>query len=340
MNVKKILILNLVFIYNSVIFYGQSRTLISNPSFEVKPSAENPFPTGWLEINSENIAMPKVHWASESKKPSHGQSYISISRTKASNQVISHLLVSNPLKAYRTYKFDIDASIFNDSIQTKLQVVGLGENIEDQQVLATSWEIDHSAWKKVSFTFTPKTKVLSLMLQVDAEFENSSIALDNISNIERVLGPYDCDENIIINGYSRYELDAYYSSFNGKKTKTYEGKFHCPFTTFYTAKVLYDKYGKWDQVVFYEDGRNEKLLWSNIQLFKDSKDKYSIAASGYEDEWDMYASIIVFDKKGKDMLQPTNPLSKEIMDLIGEMIQNNDEKNQDFYDEYAEEVGY
>ena len=65
------------------------------------------------------------------------------------------------------------------------------------------------------------------MLQIGSDNPNSSIALDNISNIERILGPYDCYDDLYKNGYSRYELDPYISIIEGERHLTHEGKFHC-----------------------------------------------------------------------------------------------------------------
>lgn len=337
---QKVIAIGLIIVFNIVLIFGQQQVLISNPSFEVKPKSEDPFPRGWLKVETEKYALAEVQWENANKKPSHGQSYVCVSRTEDNNQVISHLIAANPLQAYKTYRLNIDASIMNDSTISQLELIGWGATKNEQQTLATSWEIDHMDWKKINFKITPEFDILSLLLQVAPNRLNTAIAIDNISHIERIPGPFDCNGTLHVNNYSRYELASFSTVADGEKFITYEGRFHCPYTTFYTSKVLYDQFGEWDQVIFYPDGRNEKLLWRNVQLFDDSKEKYIIAASGYEDELDIYASIIVFDQNGLDILNPNHPKSLEVMDLIGSMIQKNNEKDKDFYDLYAEEVGY
>ena len=330
-----------IFFFVSIPFLmvGQGIILISNPSFEVRKGTEQMLPMGWTCPEVKNYSEAKVQWKNDNIEPSHGQSYITLNNSDSTNQVIAQLLSNNPIQAYTTYRMEIDAAILDNSTESKLQVIGIGKSIDERHVLATSWPIDQRKWKKIILKLSPTIDIYAIQIESISDDRNTILALDNISHLTRIIGQYDCKE-FYQNGYSRHEIISENIQTKDQQYEVSEGKYHCVYTSFYTQKILFDKYGPWDDVVFYNDNQSEKLLWNNVKLLPDSNEKFRIAATGYEDEFGIYASIFVFDSEGNNMLSSKNPLAEKIMNIIGGLIQGNDENDKRFYELYEEEIGH
>ncbi|MEM6720459.1 MAG: hypothetical protein AAF611_14125 [Bacteroidota bacterium] len=111
-----------------------------------------------------------------------------------------------------------------------------------------------------------------------------------------------------------------------------EVKFECVITSFYTKKVLYDRFGMWHKEIYRNpSGRIPELLWKDIQLFEDDEKKFTVVARGVETPKTIYASIMVFDDNNYDMLHKNSPYRDKIVALFGEYIKT-DTDDRKFYE--------
>lgn len=145
---------------------------------------------------------------------------------------------------------------------------------------------------------------------------------------------------IHINGFKSYEI---------KKSKTVktkdavfanELKFYATYSSFYTRKSMYEKFGDWHKNMFIRRQRTPFLIWEKVKLFPDKKEYYTVIAGGSECTTckpslkNMYSSVIVLDENKNDCLTNENPkLKKEILKLFSEGIKNLTNNNE-FYDKF------
>lgn len=117
-----------------------------------------------------------------------------------------------------------------------------------------------------------------------------------------------------------------------------EVKYECMHTAMYTKKGMYDRFGKWNKEI-YPKGRNHPiLLWNNVKLFPNDTTEFIVAANGLESVETIYASVLVFDKKNKDLLSDESEYKTKLIDYFSEMIKTNNSKKEDFYEIYWKTV--
>jgi hypothetical protein len=124
-----------------------------------------------------------------------------------------------------------------------------------------------------------------------------------------------------------------YLTENGTLTVN-EVKFECVFSAMYTKKVMYDKFGLWNEEVYINSETRPNLVWNNIHLFDNDDTKFTIIARGIENPTTTYASIMVLDHKNNDLLSPTSKYKSKLINLFSQLIKNNNSKNKKFYDVY------
>ena len=106
----------------------------------------------------------------------------------------------------------------------------------------------------------------------------------------------------------------------------------------YIKKGMYDRFGKWNQEI-YPKGRNHPiLLWNNVKLFPNDTTEFIIAANGLENTKTIYASVLVFDKKNRDLLSDESVLKTKLIYYFSDMIKTNNEQKRDFYEIYWKTV--
>lgn len=113
-----------------------------------------------------------------------------------------------------------------------------------------------------------------------------------------------------------------------------EVKYECVYSAMYTKKVMYEKFGMWNKAIFTQNQSHPILLWENVELFKNDTLKYNIATTGDENMQTIYASIIITDKFGNDMLSDSSPVNQKLIDLFGNFIRMYASKESDFYYRY------
>lgn len=139
---------------------------------------------------------------------------------------------------------------------------------------------------------------------------------------------FECDK-IFKNGFSGVRTIARISL---NSDTIHEVRYQCVFSSFYTQKLMYDRFGKWDSAV--EIGKFSRLLkWKNVDLFDDGR-VFSVYADGVENDFESFASILVFDEKMNDVLNYQHEDRQSVIELIGVWIRQNEDKNEEFYEKY------
>ena len=138
---------------------------------------------------------------------------------------------------------------------------------------------------------------------------------------------------ILKNDFKSIVEDQFVSVVNKDTILLNEIKYRCVYTAFYTKKAMYDRYGKWDESVVLSDSRHPSLIWNNVKLLKDVDKKFTVVAKGYEGMKTIYASMIIFDAAGNDMLAEDAPYKSQLIALFGFYIKNNLDQ-EEFYEAY------
>lgn len=112
-----------------------------------------------------------------------------------------------------------------------------------------------------------------------------------------------------------------------------EIRFECVYSALYTHKVMYDKFGKWNKEIFPSNRKHPILLWENVDLFSNGK-KYIVMTNGLEEWKHIYASVMVFDNNGIDLLLDSSTEKDAITFFFADLIKNLDNEKKDFYEVY------
>ncbi|MEO7979157.1 hypothetical protein [Flavobacterium sp.] len=115
-----------------------------------------------------------------------------------------------------------------------------------------------------------------------------------------------------------------------------EVRFECVFSAFYTHKVMYDKFGKWNKMVYPNNSNSPILSWENIDLFSNGK-KYNIFTNGHEKRGEIYASIMIFDERENDLLSENSLEKDSLINFFSNLLKNNKDSRKSFYEVFGEE---
>jgi hypothetical protein len=145
-------------------------------------------------------------------------------------------------------------------------------------------------------------------------------------------------KSILKNDYKTILEEKFESIVDNDTIFLNEVKYECVHTAMYTKKGMYDKFGKWNQEI-YPKGRNHPiLLWNNVKLFPNDTTEFIVATNGLESVETIYASVLVFDKKNKDLLSDQSEYKTKLIEYFSEMIKTNNSKKRDFYEIYWKTV--
>lgn len=129
-------------------------------------------------------------------------------------------------------------------------------------------------------------------------------------------------------------LNEKYNTIYDLDTVTFnEIRFECVYSAFYTHKVMFDKYGKWNKEIFPSNRKHPILIWENIDIFSNGK-KYIIMTNGLEEWKHIYASVMVFDNKESDLLSDSSTEKAAITNFFANLIKNHDSEKKAFYEVY------
>ncbi|TCK69276.1 hypothetical protein DFQ05_0796 [Winogradskyella wandonensis] len=109
--------------------------------------------------------------------------------------------------------------------------------------------------------------------------------------------------------------------------------FECVHTAFYTSKVMFDKFGKWDKVV-YKNSNKPILIWTKKRLFDDINELFTIATDGLESADKTYTSFLAFDSSLNDLLESKSKYKKQLIAYMSELIKNNNPNKREFYESF------
>lgn len=112
-----------------------------------------------------------------------------------------------------------------------------------------------------------------------------------------------------------------------------EIRFECVYSMFYTHKVMFDKFGMWDNKVFLNNTKHPILIWKNVDLFSDGK-KYAVYTEGLEEWRHIYASIMIFDENDNDLLAEDSVEKEKLISYFSNLIKNQDNYKTEFYELY------
>ena len=100
---------------------------------------------------------------------------------------------------------------------------------------------------------------------------------------------------------------------------------------------MYDKFGKWDKMIYQTNRKYPVLLWREIDLFADGK-KFTVVTNGLEEWKHIYASVMVFDKDENDLLSNNSKEKIALAKYFSTLIMHSDHDKKEFYEAYWSEV--
>jgi hypothetical protein len=116
-----------------------------------------------------------------------------------------------------------------------------------------------------------------------------------------------------------------------------ELKYQCVYSTLYIPKGMYDRFGKWTEVIRMEKQR-PILLWRNVKLFKFDTTLYNVATYPEENHTESYSAVLVFDDKNQDQLGAASDKREDLSIYFSTLIRSNNENKQDFYPAFWKEI--
>jgi hypothetical protein len=141
------------------------------------------------------------------------------------------------------------------------------------------------------------------------------------------------------NGYKSYKITVSKTVKDKNSFFANELIFYSTYSSFYTRKLMYEKFGNWNNNLFIRGIRTPFLIWNKVKLFANKDAYYYVVAGGFEcttcDEYDsIYASIMILDENKNDCLSNKNlELKKEIIGFFSKGITNLTNSTE-FYDKF------
>lgn len=125
----------------------------------------------------------------------------------------------------------------------------------------------------------------------------------------------------------------YETIFNQDTITFNEIRFQCVYSAFYTHKVMFDKFGKWDKAIYPSNSGSPILLWEKVDLLSTGK-KYNIYTGGEENRSEIYSSVMIFDEKDQDVFAEDSEEKRELAEYFSDLMRNKDLDNKDFHEIY------
>lgn len=147
-----------------------------------------------------------------------------------------------------------------------------------------------------------------------------------------------CKQNFK-NNFSRLELDETTLNINNKTEKVTEAKFRCVYTFLQSKKVMFDKFGKWNEESLPKNKHHPLLIWNDVLLLENSPERFTVIATGEETlNEETYASISILDENGKDVLAPESHYKNDLIDFFSNLIRETNHEDEEFHKVYLKNV--
>lgn len=114
------------------------------------------------------------------------------------------------------------------------------------------------------------------------------------------------------NRYKTYEIFPSLSLNDPDSTKIDELKFKPFFNSMDSQKLIFQKFGKWDNVK-YINRKHPLLIWSDLKLFSWSDEVYIVGVSGEDSGLINYCSALVLNSKGENCLSKNSKTKDSIV---------------------------
>lgn len=170
--------------------------------------------------------------------------------------------------------------------------------------------------------------ILSCSISKKVSYKRNSIGIKQKTSNPNT--PY-----IYKNGYLNFEIIPVLTVREKDSTYINELRFNAVFSAMYTKKLMFDKFGKWDEEIRPNNKWHPILVWKKRKLFDNEDKTYSIAAYGVESMEEMYASVIVLDDENQDCLTETSTKKDSLTYYFSNGIINLNSSKK-FYEVYRE----
>ncbi|WP_413531792.1 hypothetical protein [Empedobacter brevis] len=107
-------------------------------------------------------------------------------------------------------------------------------------------------------------------------------------------------------------------------------------TPLVAKKMLYDWFGKWDNVLYTENNQ-PLLVWSNRNIINEAHETFTIIASSTENDDEMYGTVQILTSKRQDALAKDSPFREYLNEFL-KTISKKEYKSKKFYKEYIKVV--
>lgn len=163
------------------------------------------------------------------------------------------------------------------------------------------------------------TLIILLMLSGCKSFEERTYASMD-SNMKRMNVPYMGSFSVPLNN-NIHDLN--------------EIRYNNGGTALYTKKVMFDKFGMWDEeIMVEEESRLSVLVWKNKRLISGIEENFTVIASSMEGYDGMFGSFMVVDNNKKDQLKEAAPFRKELIFYLTNLLRTNDYSDNRFFEVY------
>lgn len=126
------------------------------------------------------------------------------------------------------------------------------------------------------------------------------------------------------NGFKNYFFST--TKIKGLNKILTDIRFDKSYSAFYTSKIMFDNYGKWNKVLKVKKIDKSALVWENVDLFKNGN-LYSIYTFGLETNEAIYCSIAIIDANGNDCLQDSYKDKQMLVNYFISKFDNLDSSN-------------
>lgn len=82
------------------------------------------------------------------------------------------------------------------------------------------------------------------------------------------------------NEFKSITNDKYVATVNKDTISITQIKYNYVYTAFLLKKIMFDKFGKWDEARYSENERHPVLVWRQVKLLSDRDSLYMVAATG------------------------------------------------------------